>query len=204
MVLSLLARYGYLVLFLLVGAESMGVPLPGEAALLTAAALAATNGLDIALVVLVAAAGAIAGDNAGYWIGRKGGLALVRRYGHALRVSDARLARVHAFFERYGARTVFFGRFIALLRTWAALFAGVGEMRYPVFMAYNALGGVVWAALYGALGYLFGRNLTAVEHWVQRTTWVLVLAAALIALAWLWRWHRRVAGSRATSTGDDR
>lgn len=191
MVLHLLTTYGYAVLFVLVGAESMGVPLPGEAALLTAAALAATGQLRIAVVVVVAAAGAILGDNGGYWIGRKGGLPLVRRYGRALRVGDARLDRVHGFFERHGARTVFFGRFIALLRTWAALFAGVGEMHYPTFMAWNALGGVVWAGLYGTLGYLFGRNLGVVEHWVQRATWALVAVAAVLAMAWWWWHHRR-------------
>jgi membrane protein DedA with SNARE-associated domain len=191
MVLHLLTTYGYAVLFLLVGAESTGVPLPGEAALLTAAALAANGGLRIALVMAVAAAGAIIGDNAGYWIGRKGGLPLVRRYGRPLRLSDARLTRMHAFFERHGARTVFFGRFVALLRTWAALFAGVGEMHYPTFMAYNALGGVAWAALYGTLGYLFGRSLGAMEHWVQRTTWALVLVAALVVAGWWWRRRRR-------------
>lgn len=190
MVLHLLTTYGYAVLFVLVAAESMGVPLPGEAGLLTAAALAATGQLEIVAVVAVAATGAIIGDNGGYWIGRKGGLPLVRRYGRALRVSDARLDQVHGFFERHGARTVFYGRFIALLRTWAALFAGVGEMHYPTFMVWNALGGVLWAGLYGTLGYVFGRNLGAVEHWVQRTTWALVAAAAMLVVGWWW-WHRR-------------
>jgi len=184
----LLERYGYLVLFLLVGLESVGVPMPGETALLTAAALAAAGRLDIAIVVVVAAAGAILGDNGGYWIGRRGGIALARRYGTLLRLDATKLERAHAFFDRHGAKTVFFGRFVALLRTWAALLAGVGEMRYRTFMLYNALGGVVWAAAYGAVGYFFGRNLPRVERWIGAAGWWLAAAvgAGILALL-LWR-----------------
>lgn len=185
---ALIERYGYVVLFVLVGLESVGVPMPGETALLTAAAFAAAGRLHIALVIVVAAAGAILGDNGGYWIGRRGGIALARRYGRLVRLDASRLERAHAFFERHGAPTVFFGRFIALLRTWAALLAGVGEMRYATFMLYNALGGVAWAGVYGAIGYLFGRNLARVERWIGDAGWWLAgaVAAGIVAYV-LWR-----------------
>jgi membrane protein DedA with SNARE-associated domain len=187
---SLLQSYGYIVLFFLVGMESLGVPLPGETALLTAGATAARGRLDIAWVIAIAAAGAIVGDNTGYWIGRRGGLPLVHRYGRVLRVTDAKLERVRAVFERHGAKTVFFGRFIALLRTWAAVLAGVGQMRYRTFMLFNALGGITWAAIIGMLGYLFGRNLPRLEHFVRNTGWVLVVVVVVVGGGIVW-WRRR-------------
>jgi undecaprenyl-diphosphatase len=178
---SLLASSGYVVLFLLVALESLGIPLPGETALVTAAAFAAAGHLSIYGVVTIAAVAAIVGDNGGYWIGRAGGLRFVRRYGRRLHIRDTEIARAHAFFARHGAKTVFFGRFIALLRTWAAVLAGISAMPYGVFMVYNALGGIVWAVLFGTLGYLFGQNLPMLEHDVGRASLVLVLVVALVA-----------------------
>jgi membrane protein DedA with SNARE-associated domain len=133
-------------------------------------------------VIAAAAAGAIMGDNAGYWLGRKGGIALVHRFGRRVGLDDKKLARAHAFFERYGARTVFIGRFVALLRSWAAVLAGVACMPYRTFTIYNALGGVVWASIFGALGYAFGRNLPRLERYVGQVSLALVLLALLGAL----------------------
>jgi membrane protein DedA with SNARE-associated domain len=114
---SLLESYGYVVLFLLMALESLGIPLPGETALVTEAAFAAAGHLSIYWVVATAAVGAIVGNNGGYWIGREGGLRFVRRYGRMLHIRGTEIERAHAFFERHGAKTVFFGRFIALLRS---------------------------------------------------------------------------------------
>jgi len=115
----------------------------------------------------------------------------MRRYGRMLHIRETEIERAHAFFERHGAKTVFFGRFIALLRTWAAVLAGVSSMPYGVFMIYNALGGSVWAVLFGMLGYLFGQNLPNLEHYVSRASLVLVLAVALVAVLVLAaRWFR--------------
>lgn len=175
---SLVESHGYLVLFVLVAVESMGIPLPGETALVTAAAYAALGHLDIYVVIAVAAAAAIVGDNSGYWIGRSGGIALVRRYGRFIHANESHLDRARAFFERHGAKTVFIGRFIALLRTWAAVLAGAGCMRYGRFLFYNALGGVAWAILFGTLGYIFGRNLPVLERYIGRTS----IAALLIVV----------------------
>ena len=176
----LLTSYGYVALFLLVALESLGIPLPGEMALVTAAALAATGPLSISGVITTAAVAAIVGDNGGYWIGRAGRLRFVRRYGRRLHIRDTELARAQAFFVRHGAKTVFFGRFIALLRTWAAVLAGLSAMPYRVFMAYNALGGIVWAVLFGTLGYLGGQHLPALEHAIGRASLVVVLGVALV------------------------
>jgi len=161
---SLLESYSYVVLFILVALESLGIPLPGETALVTAAAFAAVGHLSIYWVVATAAVAAMVGDNVGYWIGREGGLRFVRRYGRMLHIRGTAIERAHAFFERHGAKTVFFGRFIALLRAWAAVLVGVSSMPYGVFTVYNALGGSVWSVLFGTLGYLFGQNLPKLEH----------------------------------------
>lgn len=188
--LQLLRTYGYGLLFVVVALESLGVPVPGETALVAAAALAARGHMKIAFVVAVAAAAAIIGDAAGYWIGRRGGIAFVRRFGKFLRMNDAKLAHVKRYFERHGAKTVFFGRFIALLRTWAALFAGVGEMPYGQFTLYNASGGIVWAIVFGIVGYLFGRNLEKLQNIVGDASWALALVV-VVAIAGLWIWRRR-------------
>jgi undecaprenyl-diphosphatase len=189
---GLVASYGYVVLFLLVSLESLGIPVPGETALVTAAAMAALGHLSIYTVVSTAIAAAILGDNAGYWIGRRGGIPLVRRYGRLIRLKESHLDRAHAFFERHGPKTVFLGRFIALLRTWAAVLAGAARMPYGTFMLYNALGGICWSVVFGTLGYVFGRNLPQLEHYIGRASLAAALLVALVvALVLGWRWFER-------------
>src|SRR6266852_8473911 len=186
---GLVASYGYVVLFFLVALESLGIPLPGETALVTAAAWAALGHLSIYAVVATAVAAAIVGDNGGYWIGREGGIALVRRFGRFIHLNESHLARAHTFFERHGPKTVFLGRFIALLRTGAAVLAGAAHMPYGTFMLYNALGAVSWAVIVGTLGYVFGRNLPQLEHYVGQASLAGVLLVALVVgLALGWRW----------------
>jgi len=185
----LLETYGYVAVLVLVGLESLGVPLPGETALLTASAYAAAGHLSIAGVIAAAAVGAVLGDAGAYWIGRTGGLALVRRYGRLLRVDDAKLERAQKFFQRHGGKTVFLGRFVSLLRMLAALLAGVTRMPYGRFSAFNVTGGICWALLFGSLGYGFGRHLPRLEHAVGQAGALLVLLAALlVALIFVGRW----------------
>src|SRR5256714_3195256 len=162
---GLVATYGYVFVFVLVGLESLGIPLPGETALVSAAAYAALGHLSIALVIIAAAAGAIVGDNIGYWIGRKGGRALVLRYGKKLRLNERHLARAEEFFEKHGGKTVFIGRFIALLRSWAALLAGIGSMPYGEFTGYKGSGGVGLAEFFWLVGDFFCKRLTAPERY---------------------------------------
>jgi undecaprenyl-diphosphatase len=165
------------------------VPLPGETALLTASAYAAAGHLSIVGVIAAAAVGAILGDAGAYWIGRTGGLALVRRYGRVLRVDDARLARAQGFFRKHGGKTVFLGRFVSLLRMLAALLAGVTRMPYARFTLFNVSGGICWATLFGLLGYAFGRRLPQVQRAVgQAGTLIALLAALLVAVVLAGRW----------------
>jgi membrane protein DedA with SNARE-associated domain len=183
-VVALMQSYGYVALFALVGFESLGVPLPGETALVAAAALAGAGRLSLAAVIGVAAMAAIAGDSGGYWIGRTGGLRLVQTHGHWLRLSDAQLQHARRFFVRHGAKTVFFGRFVAILRTWVAFVAGVSGMPYKRFMLFNVLGGTAWACTFGAGGYLFGRHLPEAEHQLGQVKLALLMMALVAAAAW--------------------
>jgi membrane protein DedA with SNARE-associated domain len=160
---GLIQTYGLWVVFAVVMFESIGVPLPGETALLSAALYAgATHEIGIFPVIAVAATAAIIGDNIGYLIGRSIGLRLLTRYGRYVRLDEARLKVGQYLFLRHGGKIVFFGRFIALLRTFAALLAGANRMAWPRFLVMNALGGVTWATLFGGGAYLFGEKIKLV------------------------------------------
>jgi membrane protein DedA with SNARE-associated domain len=187
LILNLVATYGYIVVLLVVMAESAGLPLPGETSLLVAGAFAATGKLWLPGVILAAALGAILGDTAGYWVGRTSGLRLLRRHGHLLRFDERKLAQAEAFFARHGEKAVFLGRFVPIGRIFSAVLAGVSRMRYSRFLFWNATGGVVWAALMGTLGYLFGRQLPLVERLVGQFGIGLLLVLALgvgVRFAW--------------------
>ncbi|MFL5867751.1 MAG: DedA family protein [Thermoleophilaceae bacterium] len=148
---------GYPTLALLVGLESMGIPLPGETALIAAAVLAAAGHLDIVPVIAIAAAAAIVGDNIGYMIGRLGGRSLLERPGAFEETRRTALERGDRLFRRHGGKAVFFGRWVSLLRIWAAWIAGATHMPWPRFLFFNAAGGICWAICFGLLGYFGGR-----------------------------------------------
>ncbi len=155
-----LESYGYLVVFLLVMLESIGLPVPGETALIAAALYAGTtHKLEIGAIVAVAAAAAIIGDNIGYSIGRYGGAKLLLRYGHKVHLHEGRLKIGIWLFRRHGGKVVFWGRFVSILRTWAAFLAGANHMEWRRFLVFNAAGGIVWATLYGVVYYVFGATL---------------------------------------------
>ncbi|MBV8561613.1 MAG: DedA family protein [Actinobacteria bacterium] len=184
-----LSSYGYWVVFLLVMAESLGIPLPGETALISAALYAGTtHKLQIWWVILVATAGAIIGDNIGFAIGRVGGARLLLRYGSKVGLSEARLRVAIWFFRRYGGRVVFFGRFVSILRTYAAFLAGANGMEWKRFLFFNAAGGVVWATVYGVAYYEAGSSLKGVSTKVDI---VIGVAAALLLVAGLWYLKRK-------------
>jgi undecaprenyl-diphosphatase len=202
MIGHLLETYGYLAVLMLVGLESLGLPLPGETALLTASAYAAAGHLSIVGVVAAAAVGAVLGDAGAYWIGRTGGLALVRRYGRLLHIDDARLDRAQGFYRRHGGPTVFFGRFVSLLRILAALLAGVTRMPYGRFTLYNVAGGICWATLFGTLGYGVGRQLPAVERTLGQVGALLgLLLALVVVVAIAGPWLVRHAGDLLAGLG---
>ena len=163
----LLSTYGAWLIGVVVGLEAMGLPLPGESMVIAGALFSAvTHQLPIGWVIAAAAAGAIIGDNAGYLIGRWLGLTLLSRYGRLIGLTDDRLLLGRMLFARYGGMIVFVGRFLAVLRTFAALLAGANRMRYARFMAWNMLGGVCWTSLYGLGAYMFGSEIKRLQGWV--------------------------------------
>ena len=155
----LLQHYGYGFVGLIVMLESMGAPLPGESLIIgTAIYCATTHRLDIVWVIAVAIAGAIMGDNFGYLIGRSVGFRILSRFGRHIGLNEQRLKLGRYLFRRHGGKVVFFGRFIAVLRTFAALLAGANRMPWHSFLVYNALGGIGWAGGYGLAAYLLGQE----------------------------------------------
>jgi membrane protein DedA with SNARE-associated domain len=154
---GLFQSYGYAVIILGIMLESMGMPLPGESLMIAAALYAATtHQLNIFLLVPLAAAGAIAGDQVGYFIGRFIGYRLLAHWGQKLGLSNDRLELGRYLFRRYGGTVVFLGRFVAILRTFVALLAGANRMPWHTFLIWNALGGIGWTSLYGFGAYLLG------------------------------------------------
>ena len=157
---ALIAQYGYWVVAAAVGIESMGIPVPGETMLVTAAVYAgATHQLNIVLVIVTAAVGAIVGDNLGFEIGRRFGYPLLLRHGHLLRITASRIKLGQLVFLRQGGKVVFFGRFIAVLRALAAVLAGVNCMPWSRFLVFNASGAVAWAGGYGTVAYILGEQV---------------------------------------------
>jgi membrane protein DedA with SNARE-associated domain len=195
-----IATYGYWAVLVLVGLESMGFPLPGETALIAAAIYAGTrHELNIHGVVAAAAVGAVVGDNVGYEIGRLMGSRVLRRYGPRIGLDERRLKLGQYLFRRYGGAIVFFGRFAALLRTFAALLAGANRMPWPRFLFYNAAGGVVWSSIFGYGAYLLGTSIHAISGPIGMGLFILAVTAAIAAIVFIRR-HEQVLLMKADQT----
>jgi membrane protein DedA with SNARE-associated domain len=150
------SQWALLLLFVLLTLESFGLPLPGETALIACSVLASQGALDIALVVVVGILAAIVGDNLGYWAARRGGRPLLERYRLTRPYAEKYLPRGERFFAKHGGKTVFLGRFVAVLRVTAAWVAGISHMHWWRFLAWNAAGAVVWATLVSLISYYLG------------------------------------------------
>jgi membrane protein DedA with SNARE-associated domain len=186
----LVETFGYPLLFGAVMAESSGVPIPGETALITAAILASQGKLQIELVIPIAAAGAIVGDNIGYLIGRKGGRWLLERPGRFQRQRQQVLKLGEPFFQKHGPKAVFFGRFLLGLRVWASWLAGATKMHWRSFVLWNALGGICWATGVGLAAYFLGTAAgNAISTFGLYGVLALVITAGSVFVAH--RRHRR-------------
>jgi membrane-associated protein len=183
------AHLGYVALAGLVGAESMGLPVPGETALIASGLLANSGRLNIAVVIAVAAAAAIVGDNLGYAIGRSGGRRLLERPGAFQHHRKELLVRGEPFFERHGPKAVFLGRWVTGLRIAAAWLAGISRMPWRVFLFWNALGGIAWAITVGLAAYFLGSTAEKLITTVGLAAVGLVVLAGAGYLAWR-RWGR--------------
>jgi membrane-associated protein len=182
---------GYAAVFALIAVETMGIPVPGETALIAAALLAHDGEMSIVVLVAVAAAAAIIGDNVGFAIGRHGGRRLFLRpgpfYDHRLRIIE----HGEPFFEKHGPKAVFLGRWVAGLRIASAWLAGMNKMSWPTFLFWNALGGIVWAAGVGFAVYALGDVAEKIISVAGPVAAGLTVAAIVAFVVW-----RRQAGKQ--------
>ncbi|MBD1805170.1 DedA family protein [Microcoleus sp. FACHB-SPT15] len=194
-------QYGYWAVFLGIALESAGIPLPGETITLVGGFLAGSGELNYWLVLGTAIAGAVIGDNFGYWIGKVGGWPFLVRVGRFFRITEEQLTEAKNQFSENAARAVFFGRFVALLRIFAGPMAGIAKMPYPQFILCNLAGGTLWASVMVTLSFFLGRvvPLEQLVSWVARFAIVaLVLVIAWIAVP-MWLESRKL---KQSSTGE--
>jgi membrane protein DedA with SNARE-associated domain len=187
-VLHVITSYGYLAIFVIVMLESAGIPLPGETILVTAAAFAGgRHTLHLAYIIVAAAGGAIIGDNIGFWVGREFGTTLLAKWGHLIGLDERKRRLGQYLFARHGGKIVFFGRFIALLRAFAAVLAGANRLAPLRFLFFNAAGGVVWATVFGVGAYSVGEGIRRIAGpfgWAA-------LIAAVVCAGVLWRYYKK-------------
>jgi membrane protein DedA with SNARE-associated domain len=182
---------GYPVVFALIAIETMGIPVPGETALIAAALLAHDGQLDIVPLVVVASLAAIVGDNIGFAIGRKGGRRVFAApgplYEHRLKL----LEHGEPFFAKHGPKAVFLGRWVSGLRIASAWLAGINQMHWPTFLFWNALGGIAWATSIAVGVYLLGK----VAEDILKTAGPALAVVGVLGIVAFLVWHRRKAGT---------
>lgn len=184
----LVATYGYWAVGVSIALESAGIPVPAETILIAAAIAAGTkHNLNVLLIVPVAAIGAIAGAAVGFWIGRRFGYWLLLRYGRYLRINERRIKVGQYLFLRHGGKVVFFGRFVSVLRTLAAMLAGINAMTWPRFLAFNVASGVLWAAVYGFGAFYLGRGVMHLHRSLSIGAGVIIVAVAIGVIVFLRR-----------------
>jgi membrane protein DedA with SNARE-associated domain/membrane-associated phospholipid phosphatase len=191
-ILSLIEQYGYVIVFLGVMLESAGVPLPGETILIAAGFLVQQGHLDVGDAIIFGILGAVIGDQIGYWVGREGGRRFVLRWGRYVLITPERLEHAERFFARHGGKAVFLARFVAGLRVFGALVAGISRMHWRTFFFYNALGGAAWATAAVLAGYLVGGSIDLLGRWVGRASLLLLgLVVLCLAFYFSYRWVAR-------------
>lgn len=187
--LDVAENVGYPIVFALIAIETMGIPVPGETALVTAGIVASRGRLEIEVVIALAAAAAILGDNVGFAIGRKLGRKLLTAPGPLLHHRRRVIAIGEPFFDRHGPKAVFLGRWVSGLRITAAWMAGVTKMPWPTFLFWNALGGIAWAISIGLLAYFVGHSAETIIHVAGLGGAAAVVLAGIVV--WLVLWIRR-------------
>jgi membrane protein DedA with SNARE-associated domain len=177
------ASYGLAVIVVAIYCEGCGIPLPGETVLLAGGFFARQGSLSLGWVLVAAFLAAVAGDNTGYWIGRRGGRSLVKRHGRWVGLTAQRLESIEGFFNRHGAKTILLARFLSGVRAFAPLFSGISRIPWRRFAAVDAAACLLWATAVGLVGYLFGESWGRIEHWIGRAGLsLLVLVACLLLL----------------------
>lgn len=203
-----LAHYGLWAILLLVLIEDFGIPVPGETVLIAGAIFAGFGRLNVVTVGLVGFFAAVVGDNIGYAIGRFGGRALVERWGRYVFLTPERLRKAEAFFERHGGKIITIARFIEGLRQANGLIAGLAEMHWLRFVAFNALGAALWVGTWVSVGYFAGQHITAIYHDITMYSLYVAIAAVVLIAAWIAfhlrkRYRSRAAAGAAEAATDE-
>jgi membrane protein DedA with SNARE-associated domain len=182
-----LDHFGYWAVLLLVLLEDFGIPVPGETVLIAASVYAGAGRLNVVAVGVVAFAAAVIGDNIGFAVGHFGGRALVLRWGRYVRLTERRLDKAEAFFNRHGAWIITVARFIEVLRQVNGIVAGITGMRWLRFLAFNALGAALWVGTWVSVGYLAGSHIDTVYHRITRYSFYALIALAVLLAAYIAR-----------------
>jgi membrane-associated protein len=190
---ALIQAGGLLMICVIVFVETglfVGFFLPGDSLLVSAGLFAAKGDLDVALLLVTVSACAIAGDQVGYWIGRKAGRALYHRPDSRL-FKRRHLERAHVFYEKYGAKTIVLARFVPIVRTFAPAVAGAAEMNYHRFVVYNVVGGLLWVWSMVLGGFFLGRAVPDLDRHIHVVIAVVIFLSLLPGLIEVWRAKRR-------------
>ena len=194
-----LNHYGLLAVLFFVLIEDFGIPVPGETILIAASIYAGSGRLNVVAVGVIGFVAAVTGDNIGFAIGHFGGRALVLRWGRYVRLTEERLDKAEAFFERHGGWIITVARFIEVLRQANGIIAGITGMRWLRFLAFNALGAALWVGTWVSLGYLAGSHIDTIYPRITKYSFYLLIALAVLLAAYIaWRVLRR--RSRAAPT----
>lgn len=185
----LIHQYGGWVVFVVVFLESIGLPIPGETILVTAAIYAGTTqNLSIGVVLLAAIAGASLGSLIGFWIGKRYGYWVLLRYGSYIGLTEARIKIAQYLFQRRGVGVVIGARFVAGLRSFVGLIAGAGQMAFSSFMVANVVGAAGWALIYGLAAYYLGKEI---EKFARPAALVFAIIGACAIIAAIIYWRRK-------------
>lgn len=189
--------YGYLAVFVGIFLEDFGLPVPGETLLVTAAAIAGKEGLNIWMIVGFAWIGAVLGDNVGFLIGHSGGRTLLIRHGSRIGITAERLAKVERFVERYGVPVIVVARFVVIARQLNGIAAGSLGMHWLKFLTFNCIGAALWVGFWSTLAYWLGKEIFALTAAIHNATPLVIaaaIAAAIAIVAYLWWRARHQAG----------
>jgi len=192
-VIELIKTYGYWVVGVGIFLECMGVPFPGETSLILGGVAASLGHLNLALVIIIASSAAVLGDNMGYFVGKKFGRKIIKKFEKFPLFHYKHIERAEKFFKAHGNKTVFIGRFTAILRTYSALFAGIFDMHYSTFFFYNLTGGVLWSIIFGFVGYFIGNNLPLLGQIITNfnLAFLIIVGLAVILLLARHFWKKR-------------
>ena len=192
--LQLFKSYGYWIVFFGVMLENAGLPVPGETILLAAGFVASEGDFSVPMVMLIATAGAVLGDNCGYWIGRRVGRGVLVKYGRFVLLTETRFRSMETYFAAHGDKTVLVARFITGFRVFTALFAGASHMRWRTFFIFSVLGAASWAVVMTLLGYFFGKSWDLLEQYIKGAGFILAGAVVvLIVVFQLLKRRKRIA-----------